>query len=114
MKVGQLGAKKLLDRPPSKGLGREPAAVDVTVEVLVDAKLSVVELAEDLVGDMVISNVVVTDPPDNALLRRSCSARSIIVQTPRSKTAVRVSVTSDCADVIVVVDVGARVVTVVS
>ena len=74
--VGQLVEVKLLVMPPSKGLGNGLAEV---VEVAVAD------------GDIVISNVVVTEGAAVALLRSSFSAGSIIVQLPCSKTGMCVS-----------------------
>lgn len=75
-KDGQLVEVKLLVMPPSKGLGNGLAeVVDVAV-------------AE---GDIVISNVVVTEGAAVALFLSSFSAGSIIVQLPWSKTGMRVS-----------------------
>lgn len=81
-KVGQLVEVKLLDMPPSKGLGNGLAEV---VEVAVAD------------GDIVISNVVVTEGAAVALFRSSFSAGSIIVQLPWSKTGMCVSSKSDSA-----------------
>lgn len=82
-KVGQLVEVKLLVTPPSKGLGNGLAEV---VEVAVAD------------GDIVISNVVVTEGAAVALLRSSFSAGSIIVQLPWSKTGMCVSSKSDSAN----------------
>lgn len=75
-KVGQVVEVKLLVMPPSKGLGNGLADV---VEVAVAD------------GDIVISNVVVTEGAAVALLRSSFSAGSIIVHRPWSKTGMCVS-----------------------
>lgn len=78
-KAGQLPELKLLVMPPSKGLGNGLAEVVEVVDVTVGE------------GDIVISNVVVTEGAAVALLRSSFSAGSIIVHFPWSKTGMCVS-----------------------
>lgn len=92
-KVGQLVEVKLLVMPPSKGLGNGLADV-VEVEVAVAD------------GDIVISNVVVTEGAAVALLRSSFSAGSIIVQLPCSNTGMCVSSRSASASSGVRVGIG--------
>lgn len=75
-KVGQLVEVKLLVMPPSKGLG---SGLEEVVEVAVAD------------GEIVISNVVVTEGAAVALLRSSFSTGSIIVHFPWFKTGMWVS-----------------------
>lgn len=106
MKVGHVVEVKLLDRPPSKGLGSEvDEVVAVAVEIVAEADVAFAELsglselvelvessvleallvAVEVVEGTVITNVEVTELAANALLRRSFSAESNMVHLPWSR-----------------------------
>lgn len=100
MNVGQVVEVKLLDRPPSKGLGSElcaavaVAAVEDVAEVSAWPELlfepepspsGAVLLGVDV--DIVIANVVVTVLWTGALLQSPFTSGSTIVHTPCSRRA---------------------------
>lgn len=98
MNVGQVVVVKLLDSPPSKGLGRGlDEVVAVAVEVVLEADVASAELSElessepeavplavDVDDGFVIPNVVVMVLAAAALLRSSFSSGSSIVHLPMS------------------------------
>lgn len=100
MNVGQVVEVKLLDRPPSKGLGSALCAAVVVVAAAVEDVAEGPELESSLseavlaavAVDIVIANVVVTVLWADALLQNPfsspfSSSGSTIAHTPRSRTA---------------------------